>query len=219
MQLDHQGAIAVPLNARASRCRSLLSAGCPGECPFPDPGHGSTLRRVLSPGDAEKALLWLVMESELWQLLWPGEGPLAMHGILSVGGPTRCAFSLLSFITGIPKGSGRTVLCGPIHGLELKRFSNSCWPCSVLALAKPSSTSTPWRLILPTASCSTPSISKSSPMVEHHVLDRLDPPYRGLFQMVVPSHHRPSILVLRPSVSSPAGWIRSTTFMPTLKMT
>ena len=40
---------------------------------------------------------------------------------------------------------------------------------------------------------------------EHHVLDRLDPPYRGLFQMVVPSLHLPSISVLRPSVSSPVG--------------
>ena len=64
------------------------------------------------------ALLKLFVESDLWQLLWPEGRPLAMHGILSAGGRTRCAFSLLSFITGIPKGMVDMPPFGPIQGLE-----------------------------------------------------------------------------------------------------
>ena len=43
---------------------------------------------------------------------------------------------------------------------------------------------------------------------EHHVLDRLDPPYRGLFQMVVAQPATPKHLVLRPSAFSPVAWTR-----------
>ena len=52
---------------------------------------------------------------------------------------------------------------------------------------------------------------------EHHVLDRLDPPYRGLFQMVVTRHRLRSILALRRSASWQVGWIVNMIFMHTLK--
>ena len=55
--------------------------------------------RLLAPSYAEMALLKLFVESDLWQLLRPGEG-LAMHGILSaavvgLGAHSRCCRSLL----------------------------------------------------------------------------------------------------------------------------
>ena len=83
-------------------------------------------RSLLTPGDPENTLICIFVEKEFWQLFWPGEGPLAMHGILSVGGPAQCAFSLPLFITGILRGVAAMVLSGLIHGLELKLFSNSC---------------------------------------------------------------------------------------------
>ena len=65
-----------------------------------------------------------IMERVLWCLLRPGEKPLAMHGILGVRGSAKCAFSLQLFITGIRRGAGTMVLCGPIQGPVLKPFSN-----------------------------------------------------------------------------------------------
>ena len=53
---------------------------------------------------------------------------------------------------------------------------------------------------------------------EHHVLDRLDPPYRGLFQMVVTEPSSPKHLGFEAQRFLLVGLIRSTTFMPILKM-
>ena len=47
---------------------------------------------------------------------------------------------------------------------------------------------------------------------EHHVLDRLDPPYRGLFQMVVAEPLSPKHLGFEAQRFWLAGWIRSTTY-------
>ena len=67
------------------------------------------------------------MECEERQLFCSEDGLLAMHEILEVGVPAQCEFSLQSFITGIRRGVGTTVLCGLIHALVLRRFSNSYW--------------------------------------------------------------------------------------------
>ena len=87
---------------------------------------GRRNRGLFTPGDAKHALPYFFVAREFWQLFWPGEGPIAMHGILGVGGRAQCAFSLQSFIIGIRRGVGTTVRCGPIHDLALKLFSNNC---------------------------------------------------------------------------------------------
>ena len=53
---------------------------------------------------------------------------------------------------------------------------------------------------------------------KHHVLDRLDPPYRGLFQMVVTAPSSPKHLGFEAQRFLASRLDRSTTFMSTLKM-
>ena len=116
------------------------------------------------------------MEGELGQILQrPGEAPLAMswdpeRWWSGYGAHSRCC----AFMTGTLMGVVDTVLDRPIHGLELKRFSNGCCPTSALGvIARPSSTSKPWRLNQPAAASYSHTIDiKVITDGEHHVLGR-----------------------------------------------
>ena len=89
-----------------------------------------------------------------------------------------------------------TVPCDPIHGLELKRFSNSF--CLLQRMGARQAQLNIQTMAADPANQLQHTIDiKVITDGEHHVLDRLDPPYRGLFQMVVAEPSSQSILVLR----------------------
>ena len=135
-----------------------LSAGC-DECPFPDPGHGPTLRlEPLAQMMRRMCCCGLWSESAV---LRPGEGPLAMHGILRLVVESRILVAVVRYWD--PEGRVVMVLFVPTHGLELRLFSNSCWPCSASAPQAQLNIQT-MTVDRPTASFGTLSISKSSLM-------------------------------------------------------
>ena len=141
-----------------------------------------------------------------------------MHGILSVGGLTQCAFSLQSFITGIRRGVGITVRLRPNPRPRIEAFQQQ-----LLGLMRLSQRQAQLTMETLTADPANKSFQHQIDIKvitdgEHHVLDQLDPPFRGLFQMVVAKPRGQSILALKRRGSWLVASMRLTTCMPISKM-
>ena len=148
------------------------------------------------------------MVSELWQLLWPGKRLLPCMGSLAlVVNPVRILVAVVHYWD--PEGNGQHGSLRPDPRPRIEAFQQQLLPPAGARQAQLNIVNGGRPANAVAARVDIEVITDG----DHHVLDLLDPPYRGLFQMVVAEPASPKHLGLRPNASSQVGWIRSMTFM------
>ena len=170
-------------------------SGSPGEGPCPDPGYGWMLRMgLLTPGDAENALLCFFDGKRVLAVV-VARGRASCHAWdpeCRWSGPVRILVAVVHYWD--PEGSGHHGSLRPNPRPRIEAFQQQ-----LLGLMRLSQRQAQLTMETLTADPANKAFQHQIDIKvitdgEHHVLDQLDPPFRGLFQMVVAKPEGPKHL-------------------------